>query len=240
LQWAGNRILARDGRDLWTVMDEAGGNRAAFGDDNDPHINVEVCSDGEHVLFDTTRNGNLELWSSRADGSNAVKLADEQMAEASTCSGDSKFAEYVNGNRWWRVPVGGGPSEKIELPFAQVGYSRDGTKMFYFSQSVENGTYHGKLVVENAGNNAVLQALEAPYGMSQPVFTPDGKAIAYMLTRDRATNIWLQPESGGAAQQLTKFTGERMFAFAWSADGKKLAFSRGERKTDVVMMSGFR
>ncbi len=31
-----------------------------------------------------------------------------------------------------------------------------------------------------------------------------------------------------------------MFAFAWSHDGKQLAFSRGRRKTDVVMMSHFR
>jgi hypothetical protein len=199
-----------------------------------------VCSDGEHVLFDTMRNGTLELWSSRPDGSNAVKLANEQMTEATTCSADSKFAEYVNADRWWRAPIGGGQSEHIDLPFAQVGYSRDGTKLFYFSQSVEEGTYHGKLVVKDAENNAVLQTLEAPYGMSPPVFTPEGKSIAYMLTRDRATNIWLQPVSGGAAHQLTKFTGERMFAFAWSGDGKKLAFSRGERKTDVVMMSGFR
>jgi len=38
---------------------------------------------------------------------------------------------------------------------------------------------------------------------------------------------------------LTKFTTDDMFSFAWSADGKQLAFSRGQRKTDVVMMSGF-
>ncbi|PYX83584.1 MAG: hypothetical protein DMG68_22075 [Acidobacteria bacterium] len=36
------------------------------------------------------------------------------------------------------------------------------------------------------------------------------------------------------------FTGSNMFAFAWSPDGKQLAFSRGQRKTDVVLMSNFR
>jgi WD40 repeat protein len=38
---------------------------------------------------------------------------------------------------------------------------------------------------------------------------------------------------------MKKFTSDDMFAFAWSADGKRLAFSRGQRKTDVVMMSNF-
>jgi hypothetical protein len=31
-----------------------------------------------------------------------------------------------------------------------------------------------------------------------------------------------------------------MFAFAWSRDGKHLAFSRGQQETDVVLMSNFR
>jgi hypothetical protein len=30
-----------------------------------------------------------------------------------------------------------------------------------------------------------------------------------------------------------------MFAYAWSKDGKQLAFSRGQKKSDVVMMSNF-
>jgi hypothetical protein len=40
--------------------------------------------------------------------------------------------------------------------------------------------------------------------------------------------------------QITHFPSGDIFSFAWSKDGKKLAFSRGTRKTDVVMMSGFR
>ena len=46
--------------------------------------------------------------------------------------------------------------------------------------------------------------------------------------------------TGGPLVPLTHFSSEDMFAFAWSPDGKALAFSRGQRKTDVVMMSGFR
>jgi Tol biopolymer transport system component len=62
----------------------------------------------------------------------------------------------------------------------------------------------------------------------------------FLLTRNRATNIWEQRLAGGAPVQVTHFPSGDMFAFAWSRDGKQLAFSRGRRKTDVVMMSGFR
>jgi Tol biopolymer transport system component len=94
--------------------------------------------------------------------------------------------------------------------------------------------------VASAGGGAPLQEFPIPYGMQSLRFTPDGKALAYMISRNRATNIWLQPLAGGAPKQITNFPNGDMFAFAWSKDGRQLAFSRGERKTDVVMMSGFR
>lgn len=97
-----------------------------------------------------------------------------------------------------------------------------------------------KILVTPADNGATLYEFPVPYGMQGLRFTPDGKALAYMLNRNRATNIWVQPLTGGAAKQLTNFSNGDMFGFAWSHDGKQLAFSRGERKTDVVMMSGFR
>jgi TolB protein len=94
-------------------------------------------------------------------------------------------------------------------------------------------------VVTSATGGPPLYSFDVPYGMQSPKFTSDGKAIAFLLTRDRATNIWEQPLAGGPLVQLTKFPSGQMFAFAWSADGKQLAFSRGQNKTDVVMMSNF-
>jgi Tol biopolymer transport system component len=70
-------------------------------------------------------------------------------------------------------------------------------------------------------------------------FTPDSKAIAYVLTRNLATNIWKQPLAGGAPVQMTQFPSGQIFGFAWSRDGKRLALLRGQKKTDVVMMSNF-
>ena len=97
-----------------------------------------------------------------------------------------------------------------------------------------------KLVVAPADGGAPLYTFDAPYGLKSGKFTPDAKAIAFLLTRNRATNIWVQPLAGGPPVQLTKFPSDDMFAFGWSPDGKQLAFSRGRRKTDVVMMSNFR
>jgi Tol biopolymer transport system component len=69
---------------------------------------------------------------------------------------------------------------------------------------------------------------------------PDGKAIQYGLTRNGAGNIWEQPLAGGDAKQVTKFRSGTIFGFEWSPDGKKLAIARGERNSNVVLISNFR
>lgn len=66
------------------------------------------------------------------------------------------------------------------------------------------------------------------------------KAIAFILRRNHAANIWEQPLNEGALVPLTKFPSGEMFAFGWSSDGKQLAFSRGQRKTNVILMRNFR
>ena len=106
-------------------------------------------------------------------------------------------------------------------------------------QHVAGGSLEAKIVVAAANRGAPLGSFNALYGMQSAQFTPDGKAIAFLLTRNHATNIWEQPIVGGNPIQLTKFPTGGMLAFGWSADGKRLAFSRGQHKTDVVMMSHF-
>jgi len=113
--------------------------------------------------------------------------------------------------------------------------------MFYSSQKIEGDTMHARFVVTPAYEpNTTLYTLDAPYGVRSARFTTDGKGIAFLLNRNRATNIWELTLSGGAPVQVTKFNNGEMFAFGWSADGKRLAFSRGQVKTDVVLMSNFR
>jgi|SRR5215831_20611026 len=113
--------------------------------------------------------------------------------------------------------------------------------MFYVSQKIVGGTMQSKLIVTaSADSKTALYTFDAPYGMQSATFTPDNRAIAFLLTRNRATNVWKLPLSGTEPVPVTKFTSGEMFAFAWSGDGKQLAFSRGQRKTDVILLSNFR
>ena len=68
-------------------------------------------------------------------------------------------------------------------------------------------------------------------------WTPDGRALTFIDNRDGVSNIWLQPLDGSPAKQLTNFTSETIFRFAWSPDGKMFVAERGTEIGDIVLIN---
>lgn len=61
---------------------------------------------------------------------------------------------------------------------------------------------------------------------SQPVFSPDGRAIAFVSDRSGAENVWVIAADGSNPRQLTTRDDNSVFASpAWSADGKSVFVS---------------
>jgi eukaryotic-like serine/threonine-protein kinase len=240
LDWVGDRILAGDSRGQWIAMNAEGSGRAPLFSDHDPRLQLTTCADGKHLVYTVFRNGRVSLWSSEADGSNPLQLTTRALLGVGLCTPDSKSAIYAGEDAMWRVPLAGGPSEKTTLPLAEVGFSPDGRLQLTRVQDFRDGRLVATLLVMPAGGGAPLYTFDVPFGMQAIRFTPDSKAITYMLTRNLATNLWKQPLAGGPPSQMTHFPSGQMFAYAWSPDGKQLAYLRGQRKTDVVMMSNFR
>jgi Tol biopolymer transport system component len=79
-----------------------------------------------------------------------------------------------------------------------------------------------------------------PGGIEDPRWSPDGKGLQYLLTRDGATNIWEQSLVGGEPKQLTKFSSGRIFDFNWSSDRGRLLLTRGNINTNVVLLRNSR
>jgi Tol biopolymer transport system component len=240
LDWVGGRIAAIDPRFQWVLINTDGNGKTPLTNDHEPHLQFSACNDGKHVVYNTLHEGKTELWRADADGSNPAKISTGTILGGAICTPDSKSAIYAAENSLWRIPIDGGVPVNLNVPLGVVGYSRDGRLMVYGSQKVENGQMQSKMVVAPSEGGNPLYSFDAPYGLQVTQFTPDSKAIAFLLTRNRATNIWEQPLTGGPLVQITHFPSGDMFTFSWSKDGKQLAFSRGARKTDVIMMSGFR
>ena len=61
-------------------------------------------------------------------------------------------------------------------------------------------------------------------GESSPIFSPDGKRIAFISSRDGDDNFYIISTSGGEARQLTRIS-TGVSDPLWSPDGKWIAFS---------------
>jgi Tol biopolymer transport system component len=240
ITWVGDKILVANTQRQWSLMNSDGSGKMTVSNDREPHLQIFACDDGKHLVYLTVRDGGFEVWRSDVDGSNSMKLVRGGLTGIIDCAPGSQYVMYIQDGAEWRVPLNGGTPEKLNFPSVPLGYSRDGKLVFYTAQTVNEQGLHGEYDVAPSQGGPPIYKFTPPYGMGAAQFTPDGKALAFPLTRNGATNIWEQPLSGGDPIQITKFDRGEMFAFAWSADGKQLAFSRGQSKSDVVLMTNFR
>jgi Tol biopolymer transport system component len=172
-----------------------------------------------------------------------TKLAD-RVAE-SECSPDGKWLVYrssaQNVDKIYRLPVEGGTP--TELATAAGGgdslISPDG-KFIAYTYEEGSPVPSVKVAIIQAEGGAPLHVLETPAGFQSLRWSPDGKAFQYVLTRNGAGNVWEQSLSGGNPHQVTHFTSGLIFDFSWSHEGKQMLLSRGERISDVVLISKFR
>ena len=143
-----------------------------------------------------------------------------------------------------RMPPGGGAAQVLDDRFAfspatgaevTPAYSLDGKRIAFFARKDNNPIVD--LAIIPADGGSVLKEFEIPQNAEQLRWTPDGKAVTYVVQKGAASNIWKQPVLGGSPQQITHFPVDRIRSYAWSRDGKKFAITRGHESFDAVMFS---
>jgi Tol biopolymer transport system component len=173
------------------------------------------------------------------DGSNPVALAKEIPSFQAMCAPDATtviFNAVETGGRQgvWRVAIEGGQPEKIaEHLFSARVLSPDG--LLAAGIAWDAVRQRQSIGILDFANPASLRMLAiGPRAVS---WMPAGRVLGYVDFKDGADNVWTVPYAGGKARQLTRFTDQFIFAFAWSTDGKQLALSRGTTSTDVVLLT---
>ena len=124
--------VSRNG-DVW-LMNSDGAAPAALVPQASNVRSVSSCGD-RYVVYDSYREGKLELWRADADGSNARKLVDQ--AGDSDCSLDGKWAFYGNKDKVYRVSTeGGDPVALVTVPQGAYGLrvSPDGARVAFAYQ----------------------------------------------------------------------------------------------------------
>lgn len=200
-----------------------------------------VTPDGRYIVFTSDRAGERNIWRMEIDGGGLKQLTRGRFDNYPSLSPDGRWIVYSSlsgdGPSFWKVSIDGGEPAQISTALAtRPTLSPDGKWISCFCKDGKDGRYKVALIPFEGGAPAFIE------GMEQTDFhilrwSPDSRALTYIVTRQGVSNIWSKPIDGGPARQLTDFTADRIFRFAWSRDGKFLACERGMIINDAVLIS---
>lgn len=114
---------------------------------------------------------------------------------------------------------------RVRYP-SEISVSPDGTQILYrlVSRDLPAGTSNADVYRVGVKDASVRRMTTTEkVSESSPVWSPDGKQIAFIADRGDGSQIWLLPADGGEATALTELSTD-ISELRWSPDGRYIAF----------------
>ncbi|GGW67789.1 amidohydrolase family protein [Alishewanella tabrizica] len=129
----------------------------------------------------------------------------------------SYFSHAAETPTEWQVNAPQGQFQQVDINVQQgtwmnVSVSPDGSTLVF---DLLGDIY----TMPISGGQATALTQDIAWNM-QPVFSPDGRAIAFTSDRDGGDNIWVMDSDGQNARAVTKETFRLLNSPAWSPDGQ--------------------
>jgi Tol biopolymer transport system component len=241
------------GKSAIFAMDPDGGNVVQLThNDTANDSNPSISGDGQHIVFNSDRDANVEIYSMNPDGSNQTRLtnnpANDQEPQfnfdgtkiAFWSNQDATPPGNRNGNEIYTMNADG--TNVVRLTTSQRNnrrptWSPTGTKIAW-SNDVGRNTGDSEIWTMNAdGSNPVQLTFDPVFTHStEPAFSPDGTHIAFSSTRnggDPNPEIFAMGADGSNQTQLT--TVPKNSQSSWSPDGTKIVFNSTRDAANVEL-----
>jgi Tol biopolymer transport system component len=247
LLWSADGTLIHTGKagsgiDLWQRDTEGSAAPKRVTNDSAFALTPQITADGKKLFFASNRtSGVFHVWSlDLATGEyRQVTSGEGEMVNAVTPDGKSVYYSAASGATGiWRISAdGGAPQQWTTLRVGAVSASPDGQSLAlsYLDEAAGRRSRFG-IIPLAGGAFAKTFDFAVPGGGGGLQWTPDGSGLTYSAGVAGVSQLWLQPVAGGAARQLTQFTSDSIFTYAWSKDGKRLVLARGTNPSDAVLI----
>ncbi|HET7856936.1 MAG TPA: C25 family cysteine peptidase, partial [Gaiellaceae bacterium] len=180
------------------------------------------------IVFETNRDGNLEIYRMDADGSGVTRLTNDPASDGGPAlSPDGTrvafWSDRTENTDIYAMGVDGGGVTRLTTAVAtddQPAYSPDGTKIAFVSRRDGDA----EIYVMNADGTGQTNISNSPSSDELvPSWSPDGTRIAFDSNRDGNREIYLMNANGSDQTRVTDDPAEDTDP-DWSPDGTKLAF----------------
>ncbi len=214
---------------VWTIGTDAQTPRQITPGSNGEQV-VRALPSGEFVITRTGEDFTAHIFITSPDGSNSRTLVPGTGEWFQDISPDGKTLLYVRVDTpraLFAVPVAGGEPRKIATDSNYAAkVSPDNRLVAYLIPQELEGTSPTTCMVVPIEGGAPIATFTWPTQSSPPKWTPDGKALSFLVSKDNVANVFVQPLAGGAPRPVTKLTEGSIDDYLWSPDGKRLVMKR--------------
>jgi Tol biopolymer transport system component len=232
-----SRSAERATGDIWTIA-ETGGEPVAVTTDAANDWTPEWSPDGRFLYFASDRGGSMNLWRVRIAEPSGKVLRDPEPVTRGAGLANQSPALSRDGRRIMYV------AQQASSNVHRVAFDPDAETITGATAHVTRGTRpaglpsvspDGDLIAfEWSGNprdiavvrpdgTGLRQLTDDAHRDSVPVWSPDGKRVAFHSDRSGAYELWVIGRDGSGLRQLTEARGAHYAA--WSPDGRFLSYA---------------
>ena len=224
---------------ITVVNSDASGSHQITNGNDGIWLAPKVSADGNYVSFASSRGGRQQLFRTDLDGRSVVqltrhsslvfngKILNDNQTVIFQGIGDDKGTSIIKQapdgieTVWCNDSAGAWDVSPDEKLLAYVASDPQTQKTKIVVKYIDTGWPYRTFDVPTAG---ILK------------WTRDGAGLTYNATDGDVSQILLQPINGGEPKTLAKVSGENIFSFDWSFDGKRLSMIRGKQLNDAVQI----
>jgi DNA-binding winged helix-turn-helix (wHTH) protein/Tol biopolymer transport system component len=227
--------------DIFSITES--GERKQLTSDPAAELSPRLSLDGRLLIYMSNRSGQMDVWRSDANGTNAVQLTTNGNVTESIISPDGKWVFYLvrdpktQVETLWRVSINAeNPVQLTDRATRSPRISPDGkTIACYISDRVTNAMTLG-LVSGQTGQT--LKSLQTPPHEDLPFldWSKDGKDLYVVLRQGKPESYWKFPLDGRPPTKLREWENDAVFRLAISRNGERVFYEVGNELNSVVQI----